>query len=254
MFFQANQLEYFCLKPNQALTNIVESIWMVKNHSDEEKEAIVVPDGKIDLFLLGDEDGNFEIFTSGICSAPVSKPPFPKTIMFAISFYPIAAEYIFKQSFVETNNTKKMLPADYWGFSRNDLIDFEKFYQKAINIISSISHEEIDNRKQKLFELIYASKGEITVKELEQKVFWSSRQMNRYFHKWLGLTLKSYINIIRFSNSLKQLKNGDFYPKLDYADQSHFIREVKKFSGVKPIVLNKNENDRFIQLSLMPEK
>ncbi|WP_409017658.1 helix-turn-helix domain-containing protein [Chryseobacterium sp. 2987] len=78
--------------------------------------------------------------------------------------------------------------------------------------------------------------------------------MNRYFHKWLGVTLKSYLNIIRFSNSLKQLKNGDFYPQLDYADQSHFIREVKKFTGVKPIILKKNENDRFIQFSLMPEK
>ncbi|MGN7787674.1 DUF6597 domain-containing transcriptional factor [Niabella sp. 22666] len=254
MSFQANQLEYICLKPDKPLTSVVESIWMVKNHSDEEKEGVVVPDGKIDLFLSGDENGKFEIFTSGICSVPVSKPPFPKTIMFAISFYPIAAEYIFKQSFAELNNIKKVLPADYWGFSRKDLVDFEKFYQKAINIISSISHEEIDNRKRELFELIYASKGEITVKELEQKVFWSSRQKNRYFHKWLGLTLKSYINIIRFSNSLKQLKNGDFYPELDYADQSHFIREVKKFSGVKPIVLNKNENDRFIQLSLMPEK
>jgi AraC-like DNA-binding protein len=254
MFFQANQLEYICLKPDKPLTSVVESIWMVKNHSDEEKEGIVVPDGKIDLFLLGDENGNFEIFTSGICSVPISKPPFPKTIMFAVSFYPIAAEYVFKQSFAELKNIKKVLPTDYWGFSRNDLVDFEKFYQKAISIISSISHEEIDSRKRELFELIYASKGEITVKELEQKVFWSSRQMNRYFHKWLGLTLKSYINIIRFSNSLKQLKNGDFYPELDYTDQSHFIREVKKFSGVKPIVLNKNENDRFIQLSLMPEK
>ncbi|SHK70415.1 helix-turn-helix domain-containing protein [Epilithonimonas mollis] len=254
MHFPTNKLEYICIQPDEPLTDIVESIWMVKNHSDEEKEGIIVPDGKIDLFLLADENGKFEIFISGICSAPITKPPFPKSTMFAISFYPIAAEYIFKQSFADLNNTKKTLQTDYWGFSRDDLNDFNQFYHKAIKVLSSLSSKEIDDRKKKLFELIYACKGEITVKELEEKIYWSSRQMNRYFHKWLGVMLKTYLNIIRFSNSLKQLKNGDLYPRLDYGDQSHFIREVKKFAGVKPTILNKNENDRFIQLSLMPEK
>lgn len=233
---------------------MVESIWMVKNHSDQEKEGIVVPDGKIDLFFFTDKNGNLEVFLSGICSVPIIKPPFPQSTMFAISFYPIAAEYIFRQSFTELKNTKKMLPHDYWGFSRNDLNNFDQFYNKINWVISSLLSKEMDDRKKKLFELIYASKGEITVKELERNVFWSSRQMNRYFHHWFGITLKSYINIIRFSNSLKQLKKGDLYPELNYGDQSHFIREVKKFSGVKPTILNKNENDRFIQFSLMSEK
>jgi len=254
MNLRRNKLEYICLKPDEPLIDIVESIWMVKNNSDEEKEGIIVPDGKIDLFLLADENGNFEIFISGICSAPITKPPFPKSTMFAISFYPIAAEYIFNQSFADLNNIKKTLQTGYWGFSRDDLNDFNQFYHKTTKVISSLLSKEIDDRKKKLFKRIYASKGEITVKELEENIFWSSRQMNRYFHKWLGVPLKTYLNIIRFSNSLKQLKNGDFYPQLDYADQSHFIREVKKFAGVKPIILNKNENDRFIQFSLMPEK
>jgi len=249
-----NKLAYICLKPDETLQPFVESIWMVKNHSDEENAGIVVPDGKIDLFLFADKNGNFELFISGICSEPVVKPPFPQSTMFAISFYPIAAEYVFKASFAELQNTRKILPADYWGFSKDDLDDFQTFQQKAVNIVSSRLQEDIDERKIKLFELIYAARGEITVKELQEKIYWSSRQMNRYFNKWFGITLKSYLNIIRFSNSLKQLKNGDFYPQLDYADQSHFIREVKKFAGVKPVILNKNENDRFIQLSLMPEK
>ncbi|MNT47860.1 Helix-turn-helix domain protein [compost metagenome] len=107
--------------------------------------------------------------------------------------------------------------------------------------------------KQKLFELITKSRGEITVKELAGKICWSSRQINRYFQNWLGLTLKSYVNIVRFSNSLKQLKEENFYPELNYGDQSHFIREVKKYAGVTPTILSKNENDRFIQLNLIPD-
>lgn len=250
---QINQLEYLSLKPDNSLSDIVESVWMVKNHDDEKREGIIVPDGKIDLFLFSGEDENFEIFISGICTGPVFKPPFPRSTMFAISFHPIAAEYIFKKSIADLKDAKQTLHCDYWGFSKNDLEHFEQFYKKACEIVKAKLEKKIDDRKKNLFELIYLSKGETTVEELSKKVSWSSRQINRYFNAWLGVSLKSYINIIRFSNSLKQLKKGDFYPELNYGDQSHFIREVKKFAGVKPTILNKNENDRFIQLSLMPE-
>ncbi|PZU85420.1 MAG: transcriptional regulator [Chryseobacterium sp.] len=248
-----NQLEYLSLKPDDPLKHIVESIWMVKNHDDEKREGIIVPDGKIDLFLFAREDDTFEIFISGICTGPIIKPPFPRSTMFAISFHPIAAEYIFKQSFAGLKDNKQILSTDYWGFCKSDMADFEQFYRKACEIVKAKLEKKIDNRKKKLFELIDLSKGETTVEELSQEVSWSSRQINRYFNTWFGVSLKSYINIIRFSNSLKQLKKGDFYPELNYGDQSHFIREVKKFAGVKPTILNKNENDRFIQLSLMPE-
>lgn len=248
-----NHLEYTALKPDGVLKDLVESIWMMKYHLDETEGSVIVPDGKIDVAFLTMEDGRFEIFISGIFTGRVIKPPFPKSKMFVISFYPVAAEYIFQRSFADLKNNRQKLPGDYWGFRTEDLTDFEHFYKKACDRIELQLTKEMDTRKLKLFELIYSLKGAVTVKELTQKTGWSSRQINRYFNHWLGVSLKSYLNIIRFSNSVKQLKNGNFYPELNYGDQSHFIREVKKFSGVKPTILNKNENDRFIQLSMMPE-
>ncbi|MDR0263685.1 MAG: AraC family transcriptional regulator [Sphingobacterium sp.] len=253
MSLKINQLEYLSVKPDNPLRGIVESIWMVKNHAEEKREGIIIPDGKIDLFLFAGEDDSFEIFISGICTGPIGKPPFPRSTMFAISFHPIAAEYLFKQSFADLKNNKQILPSDYWGVCKSDLENFDQFYGKACEIIAVKLEKEIDGRKKKLFEIIYSAKGEIKVEDLSQRIFWSARQINRYFNKWLGLSLKSYLNIIRFSNSLKQLKKGDFYPELNYGDQSHFIREVKKFAGVNPTILSKNENDRFIQLILMSE-
>ncbi|GEN77207.1 helix-turn-helix domain-containing protein [Chryseobacterium hagamense] len=248
-----NQLEYASLKPDGVLKDLAESIWMMKYHADETEGSIIVPDGKIDLAVLVMEDESFEIFMSGIFTGPVIKPPFPKSKMFVMSFHPAAAEYIFKRSFADLKNSRQKLPGGYWGFSNDDFSDLERFYEKACNIISLNLTKAVDSRKLKLFELIYSSKGAVTVNELAQQTGWSSRQINRYFNKWLGLSLKAYLNIIRFSNSMRQVKNGNFYPELNYGDQSHFIREVKKFAGVKPTLLNKNENDRFIQLSMMPE-
>ena len=43
------QLEYASLKPDGALKDLVESIWMMNSHADETEGSIIVPDGKIDV-------------------------------------------------------------------------------------------------------------------------------------------------------------------------------------------------------------
>ncbi|WP_343610776.1 AraC family transcriptional regulator [Chryseobacterium oranimense] len=248
------ELEYISLPPQECLSHLIESIWMVRNHSEESVEAIVLPDGKIDLFLFLDQKGQFEIFISGICNEPILKQPFPKSVMFAISFYPTAAEYVFKRSFADSLNQKIILPPGFMEFCREDMQDFDAFYKKACRTIQSVLTGPIDNRKILLFDLVNRSKGEIKVEAIASETGWNSRGINRYFRKWLGITLKSYIDIIKFCNSLKQLKKGNFYPELNYADQSHFIRAVKKFSGSKPNILRKNDNDRFIQLTTLSDE
>ncbi|MBS1690133.1 MAG: helix-turn-helix transcriptional regulator, partial [Bacteroidetes bacterium] len=135
------------------------------------------------------------------------------------------------------------------GFTENDLQDFARFVEKATKKIRSLLPKEIDERKRKLFELIYESKGAITVKELSEKVFWSSRQINRYFNQQFGISPKVYCNILRFRASLEHIAKGRLFPEEHFFDQNHFIKEVKKFSGVVPKELSKNENDRFILLS-----
>jgi len=146
------------------------------------------------------------------------------------------------------------LPPNFWNFSADDLNDFDLFCEKAIKKIQSLLPSEIDNRKRKLFELIYSSNGVITIKELSEKSFWSRQQINRYFHQQFGLTAKAYCNIIRFRASFQHIKEGKLFPQQNFADQSHFIKEVKKLSGVSPKELLKNQNERFIQFSTLESK
>ncbi len=95
-------------------------------------------------------------------------------------------------------------------------------------------------KKHKLFELIYTSKGEMSVNELSGKVNWSSRQINRYFTKQLGLSLKAYSTILRFRASLEHIAQGRLFPELNYTDQNHFIKEVKKiFRGCSQRIISK---------------
>ncbi len=89
-------------------------------------------------------------------------------------------------------------------------------------------NKNIDQRRLSLFELINQNNGEIKVEAMATAIGWTARSINRYFSKWLGITLKTYIDIIKFSNALKQLKSGTFYPELDYAEQSHFFTVLIK--------------------------
>jgi AraC-like DNA-binding protein len=249
-----NAFQFKLIKPDQSLADFVESFWFLQNHSDTNKDIVILPDGRIDLFFSQSATEPFHITLSGLETQPDQAKLATKTIMFAISFKLLATEHIFQNTVSDLLDNATYLPADFWGFNAEDLNNFDLFCEKASRKIQSLLPKEIDNRKRKLFDLIYSSNGTITVKALSEKVFWSSRQINRYFNQQFGLSLKAYCNILRFRASLQHIKDGKLFPQQDFADQSHFIKEVKKLSGVSPKELKRNRNDRFIQFSTLGSK
>lgn len=68
----------------------------------------------------------------------------------------------------------------------------------------------------------------------------SPRQYQRRFKQRMGVSPETYIRILKFQRSLQVLsrqsfnKLSDIGYELGYADQSHFIREFKQFSGYTP--------------------
>ncbi len=247
-----SNLKFKLQNPVPQLSDFVESFWMLQNQCDSDKEVIILPDGRIDLFFSQSVSTPFHVTLMGIETQPkYSITIKPHEIKFAISFKLLAAEYIFQDTVASLLDEAKILPADFWDFNSADINDFELFCEKATQKILSLLPKEIDRRKQKLFDLIYSSGGAFTVKELSEKVFWSSRQINRYFNQQFGLPLKTYCNILRFRASFHQIKEGKLFPQQNFSDQSHFIKEVKKLSGVPPKELSKNQNDRFIQFSTL---
>jgi AraC-like DNA-binding protein len=146
-------------------------------------------------------------------------------------------------------NEGRIITDDFWRFEQNDLRSLETFCRRATQKIQTISVEDIDSRKKKLFELIYSSNGSITVKELSEKVYWSSRQINRYFNQQFGVSLKTYCNILRFGASFKQISEGKLFPEQKFTDQNHFIKEIRKYAGVTPKELSKNENEQFVNIT-----
>ncbi|HIR83122.1 MAG TPA: AraC family transcriptional regulator [Candidatus Cryptobacteroides pullicola] len=82
------------------------------------------------------------------------------------------------------------------------------------------------------------------VTELASTACLGKKQFERLFNELIGANPKEYARIVRFQKSLKLLQH---YPEdanlaqmayqCAYADQSHFIREFKRFSGHTPLAL-----------------
>lgn len=83
---------------------------------------------------------------------------------------------------------------------------------------------------------------QISVNELSSIACLSKKQFERLFHSFVGINPKEYTRIVRFQKALaqmqhqagKEINQAQIAYASGYADQSHFIREFKKFCGTSP--------------------
>lgn len=132
-------------------------------------------------------------------------------------------------------------------FAENLLQAFTPAQQ--INMLSSFILSQIKTNRSKIDDVtqyglsrIISSDGLISLKELMHELNISKRTFERRFKESVGMSPKLFSRICRFRATLRQL-NYNKYGKLsdiafenDYADQSHFIRSFKEFSGFSPNV------------------
>ena len=235
--------------PDHSISHFVHSFWMLENKTGKDISCTLLPNGMVDMAIGKMNPENWELIVRGIDTIPGQVTITADTKMFAIGFKLLAVEYLLADSIKDVLNGGRNLTNDFWQFEESDLASLKSFCKKATNKIISASTVGIDSRKKNLFDLIYASQGSITVKELSEKVYWSSRQINRYFNQQFGISLKAYCNILRFSASFKHISEGKLFPEQNFTDQNHFIKEIKKYAGVTPKELSKNKDERFIDIT-----
>jgi AraC-like DNA-binding protein len=97
--------------------------------------------------------------------------------------------------------------------------------------------------------LIEQQEGRISIRELERRTGYSARYLNLLFQEHVGLSPKTLASVNRFQHFYHLwAKNPapDFFKKdlYDfYYDQSHMIREFKRFTGFTPVVYAETENE-----------
>ena len=247
-------LTYNEVKPIGFLTNFIESLWEYEALETDYVHTII-PDGCFDL-IAEFENGTLKaIKLTGVWINPIDVKIPKSTKILAIRFKLLAAEYLFQQELKSILNTAKDLPLTFWNIHLYQGQDLQKFASEIFNRIENLikCSKAIDDKKRKLFELVYKRQS-LSVKELSERVFWSSRQINRYFNQQFGFPLKTFLNVIRCYTSYNEISKGNLFPKANYFDQAHFIKEIKKHTNATPGELFKNENVRFLQLATQSKK
>lgn len=76
------------------------------------------------------------------------------------------------------------------------------------------------------------------VSGLAKELFVSSRQLERLFHEYVGITPKKLGNLIRYQYLWRDIVSEPDFNILNgvhrygYADQSHLLREFKKYHSM----------------------
>jgi AraC-like DNA-binding protein len=238
--------------PNPKLTDLVRSFWCFQNTSTNTLSYTVLPDGNVDLIIKIKDNDLESVDFYGIWTKQIEVEIKANTTVWAVTFKPLAIEYLFKKSIAQLLNGYEHLDFSTFDINTFPLNDFHKFVERITTVF--LNHPKTDNRKIELFNLLFDNNGSLTVEKLSNQLFWQSRQINRYFKAQFGLSLKAYANILRCFASYTPIKAGILVPNDDFYDQSHFIKEIKKHTGVKPTELYENKNDRFLQFHTLGQK
>lgn len=240
---------YIEIEPCEALKPYVRCFWGSKRNkadfvNNESKRTLVIPDICMDILVTGNQDIN----STGSHFCGINNFSFfseeSDSFCFGIRFYAWSAVLFADESMNGVLNAFLNADAYFSGFAR----ELNERLFNAVNIYErkAISEEFLLRRlnsKRENFDImnslyfIINNNGNAGVADLADYCVMSKRQLERKFVENTGVSPKQMINLIRYQllwqDCLKDNFNVmDAVEKFGYYDQSHLIKEFKKYHGM----------------------
>ena len=124
-----------------------------------------------------------------------------------------------------------------------DFIDMLLCREVAKNNIPEIILESL--------KLIETHHGQLSILELTNQLHKSERQLNRYFHQYIGMGIKKYSRIVNVNHLIQEINQKnllDLTYEYDYFDQSHFNHVFKQICETTPTHYLQNMSDFYNEL------
>lgn len=245
------------------LKGYIEKFWVFESTgrvpTDDMK--LIVPNGMVKLVipycngLSGRRDGYCRLSkTNQLTLIGVSDTPFfvdaeedAPSGTIGVEFSPLGAYRFFRLKLSELKNqifltnevlNKKVREIEE-RISVADLVE-DKIQLLQGFLLKQFNQTETDQIFEYCVRKIKNTNGRITIKELEKSTGYSSRWLNMKFEEKIGISPKNVCAILRFQflyqtliNNPDQLFGNKLYYDI-YHDQSHFIKEFKRFTGMPP--------------------
>ncbi len=136
---------------------------------------------------------------------------------------------------------------------------FLKLYKEAFDkATSSVKRGNTGQLVKYMKNQIISTNGNVAVSELAEQTGYTERYINKVFKQSMGINPKTFGMIMKFQKVIQKInreeecKLTDIGADVGYYDQSHFIRDFKKFAALTPKEYRKMilENDYNRRLSV----
>jgi AraC-like DNA-binding protein len=253
------------IQPSQVLQDYVRHIEILEN---DQAHLLLTPlpfyaDGCPGLIYQQTDNGMLfdngakklsDLFVYGQTVKPIEFLPQGAYRMIIFYFYPHVIKSLYGISSSEVTDTcldLSLVRTPTLMESIHKLQDTQSAVQQ-VEIISTYltriilaNKTKVDGTVLHAINHIIKNNGQSSLKELRTWLKVSERTFERKFDQHVGVNAKLFARICQFKSSLTQLYKKNFSKLSDlaydngYADQSHFIRSFKEFTGLSPLEFKK---------------
>ena len=234
--------------PHNALADSIECYWSIKGAGSEIHAERIFPDGCPGLVLnIGGKcitDNGLVTIHPGRSYLVGAMTSYKETYLnrehhlIGVCFKPGALSQFFNylplaEIAEQTVELEKALSPDTSKMQELSFAELNAFFLKRLT-----------TPKHDLFTIVKCineTKGQITVDALAKKNHTTPRQLERAFHKYIGITPKEFINITRFQHVFSKVTHNkkqesllDIAIEHGYYDHAHLTNDIKRYTGVPP--------------------
>ena len=241
------------IEPCRVLQPYIRCFWggrMTSGAEAVESSGIVIPDTCVDIIYRMDDMGNIIISDFvGINDRSFfirsNHNAENKMEVFAIRFYAWGAYAFCEDSFVGTVNGRYDVRERFSWLDRELRSRLSEPGNLAdwIRLVETLLLKKLETAREKVIvdrvmQDILRHHGGLEISQLAKENLISSRQMERLFHEYIGVTPKKLSNLVRYQClwrdivSQGHLNMMDAVDKYGYTDLSHLMREFERYHSM----------------------
>ena len=244
------------VEPDKKIAFIVKNILVFEAETNNETVLSFFADGYPGMMYQQTENGMLAqpqnkkmplLFIYGQTIKPVELIMQGSYKLIAFQLYPFVLKSFFNVQAETLNDDCYDVSEAKDGDKILDTLANKNNIQKQIEIITTYLYDlfeekksELDLTVRKAIQVILDNGGQVLIKELFKKLHVTERTFERRFLNEVGILPKQFCQVVQFQQSLEQLRSKEYLKLTDivygngYADQSHFIRVFKAYTGNTP--------------------
>jgi AraC-like DNA-binding protein len=257
--------------PPIGLQPYVEYFWSAKVVPDPNQNNLIHT-------MVDDSSGMIFHHSTESCSLAIDGNPVPTSMLYGqttapsytqclspfmavgVLFKPHAISELFGIDAFELTN--QMVDLNEMGLSdlQEQINDAHYSLDHQLKLLTEFLLNQADKKNRRDEIIVYGlmhmkkSDGILTVRDLQDHLNISERQLERRFKTVIGVAPRHYLKVLRFQKAVETIRSGkveklsDMAYDLNYSDQSHLIRHCKELSGLSPKNLQKTLQPRPVNL------